>query len=198
MRFTRSSQTRKTDLLLALLRQAGSGQVLVFTRTKHRAKKLADAAWTAPGFAPLPCRGTCRRTGARRPWTASAAGGCRCWSRRISPRAGSMFLRSSHVINYDMPDTADAYTHRIGRTGRMAKLGTALSLVTQDDLPMIRTIERLLGSPLERRNMAGFETSANLLERPAPATPRQQPNQRQQQQQRRPAPNRQRSYASSR
>ena len=104
----------------------------------------------------------------------------------------------THVINYDMPDTAEAYTHRIGRTGRMANLGTAFSLVTQEDIPMIRTIEHLLGSSLERRNMTGFETSANLLERPAPATPRQQPNQRQQQQQRRPAPNRQRSYASSR
>ena len=65
--------------------------------------------------------------------------------------------RISHVINYDMPDTAIAYTHRIGRTGRMAKKGTALTLVTQDDLPMVRTIERLLGRSLERRNLAGFD-----------------------------------------
>jgi ATP-dependent RNA helicase RhlE len=64
----------------------------------------------------------------------------------------------SHVINFDMPDTADAYTHRIGRTGRMANHGTALSLVTQDDLPMIRTIERLLGRTLERRKQAGLES----------------------------------------
>jgi ATP-dependent RNA helicase RhlE len=62
----------------------------------------------------------------------------------------------SHVINYDMPDTADAYTHRIGRTGRMTRLGTALSLVTPDDLQIIRTIERLLGSTLERRQVARF------------------------------------------
>jgi ATP-dependent RNA helicase RhlE len=67
-------------------------------------------------------------------------------------------LRVSHVINYDMPDTAIAYTHRIGRTGRMDNLGTALSLVTQDDLPMVRTIERLLGRNLERRRLVGFET----------------------------------------
>jgi ATP-dependent RNA helicase RhlE len=62
------------------------------------------------------------------------------------------------VINYDMPDTAIAYTHRIGRTGRMAKQGTALTLATQDNLPMIRTIERLLGYSLERRSLAGFDT----------------------------------------
>ena len=57
----------------------------------------------------------------------------------------------SHVINYDVPDTADAYTHRTGRTGRMERLGTALSLVTLEDLPMVRTIERLMGQTLERR-----------------------------------------------
>jgi ATP-dependent RNA helicase RhlE len=63
----------------------------------------------------------------------------------------------SHVINFDMPDTADAYTHRIGRTGRMARLGTALSFVTQDDLAMVRTIERQLGRTLERRRQVGFD-----------------------------------------
>ena len=78
-------------------------------------------------------------------------------------------LEISHVINYDLPDTADAYTHRIGRTGRMARTGQALSLVTQDDLPMMRTIERLLGQSIERRQLPGFEFS--LVERP-PAPPR--------------------------
>jgi ATP-dependent RNA helicase RhlE len=63
-----------------------------------------------------------------------------------------------------MPDTGDAYTHRIGRTGRMAQRGTALSLATQEDLPMIRTIENVLGRALERRKAAGFESSAALIE----------------------------------
>jgi ATP-dependent RNA helicase RhlE len=84
-----------------------------------------------------------------------------------------------------MPDTADAYTHRIGRTGRMAREGTALTLVTQSDVPMLRTIERLLGYDLERRQVAGFEhelktpilpgrgVSPRTGSRPsAPATPR--------------------------
>jgi ATP-dependent RNA helicase RhlE len=62
----------------------------------------------------------------------------------------------SHVINFDMPDTAVAYTHRIGRTGRMSKLGTALSFATREDLPMVRSIEQLLGRSLERRKLAGF------------------------------------------
>jgi ATP-dependent RNA helicase RhlE len=53
-----------------------------------------------------------------------------------------------------MPDTAEAYIHRIGRTGRMAHRGTALSFASQDDQPMIRVIERLLGHQLERRKLA--------------------------------------------
>ncbi|RPH74839.1 ATP-dependent helicase, partial [bacterium] len=61
----------------------------------------------------------------------------------------------SHVINYDLPDTADAYLHRIGRTGRMEHRGTALSLTTQEDQPMVRTIERLLGYSLERKKLTG-------------------------------------------
>jgi ATP-dependent RNA helicase RhlE len=65
--------------------------------------------------------------------------------------------RISHVINYDLPDTAVAYTHRIGRTGRMAELGTALSFATQEDLPMVRTIERLLGRSLEPSKLVGVD-----------------------------------------
>ena len=65
----------------------------------------------------------------------------------------------SHVINYDMPDTAEAYTHRIGRTGRMTKRGVALSLVTQDDQSMVRTIERLIGKPFEKRKAEANRTA---------------------------------------
>ena len=66
-------------------------------------------------------------------------------------------MEISHVINYDVPDTADAYTHRTGRTGRMTQSGTAFSLVTQDDLAMVHAIERTLGKALERRRVNGFE-----------------------------------------
>ena len=67
-------------------------------------------------------------------------------------------MEVSHVINYDVPDTADAYTHRTGRTGRMEQTGKAFSLVTQDDLSIVHSIERTLGKGLERRRVDGFET----------------------------------------
>jgi len=65
----------------------------------------------------------------------------------------------SHVINYDMPDTAEAYTHRIGRTGRAARNGDAYTLTTAEDAAMVRTIERLLKTPLERRTLPEFDYS---------------------------------------
>jgi ATP-dependent RNA helicase RhlE len=63
----------------------------------------------------------------------------------------------SHVINYDMPDTADAYIHRIGRTGRAQRTGDAYTLVTHEDNDMIRILERIMGSPLERKTIENFD-----------------------------------------
>ncbi|HHT9108798.1 MAG TPA: helicase-related protein, partial [Candidatus Wunengus sp. YC64] len=63
----------------------------------------------------------------------------------------------SHVINFDMPDTVDAYTHRIGRTGRAAKTGDAFTLTTQNDNAMVRAIENTLGMKLERRRLEDFD-----------------------------------------
>ena len=75
----------------------------------------------------------------------------------------------THVINYDIPDTAEAYTHRTGRTGRMERLGMAITFVTEDDLEMVRTIERLMGQTLERRKLEGFEVNFMTTIRHNPA-----------------------------
>jgi ATP-dependent RNA helicase RhlE len=65
----------------------------------------------------------------------------------------------SHVINYDMPDTTDAYIHRIGRTGRAERTGDAFTLVAPDDEDMVRTLEKIMGHKLERRKVEGFDYS---------------------------------------
>jgi ATP-dependent RNA helicase RhlE len=67
--------------------------------------------------------------------------------------------RISHVINYDMPNTTDAYTHRIGRTGRAAKTGDAYTLISEEDATMVRSIERALGKKVERRIVKDFDYS---------------------------------------
>jgi ATP-dependent RNA helicase RhlE len=70
-------------------------------------------------------------------------------------------LSISHVINYDMPDTTDAYTHRIGRTGRAKQTGEAYTLVTSEDTDAVRSVERVLGYKLERRTVPGFDYTAS-------------------------------------
>ena len=62
----------------------------------------------------------------------------------------------SHVINFDMPDTPDAYTHRIGRTGRAHRTGHAFTFTSQADEAMVREIEKVLGACMERRQLPGF------------------------------------------
>ena len=149
-------QTRKAELLLELLRKSGNGQILVFTRTKHRAKKLADQLVKA-GLPATSLQGNLSQNRRQEAMNNFRTGRVKVLVATDIASRGIDVSQISHVINYDMPDTADAYTHRIGRTGRMARQGTALTLVTQEDLPMVRTIERLLGRSLEKRKLAGFD-----------------------------------------
>jgi ATP-dependent RNA helicase RhlE len=68
----------------------------------------------------------------------------------------------SHVINFDMPDTVDAYTHRIGRTGRIGRSGEAFTFAIRGDSMMVRQIEKTLGTRLERRRLPDFEYSGGF------------------------------------
>ncbi len=151
-----AEQTQKTERLLEILRMAGSQRVLVFTRTKHRAKKLAEQLSKA-GLSATSLQGNLSQTRRQAALDSFRSGQVRVMVATDIAARGIDVTQISHVVNYDMPDTADAYTHRIGRTGRMTQRGMALSLVTPDDRQMVRTIERLLGHPLERQKNAGPE-----------------------------------------
>ena len=158
-------QNHKTDLLLKLLYEAGSGQILVFTKTKHRAKKLADQLSKA-GFAATDLQGNLSQARRQQAMDGFRKGHVQVMVATDIAARGIDVSEITHVINYDMPDTGDAYTHRIGRTGRMAQRGTALSLATPADLPMIHTIEGVLGGALERRKADGFAGGSFLSEKP--------------------------------
>jgi ATP-dependent RNA helicase RhlE len=69
----------------------------------------------------------------------------------------------SHVVNYDIPDTAEAYIHRIGRTGRADHKGQAYNLVTREDKLILRAIDRMLGALVERRTLADFDYGSSIL-----------------------------------
>jgi ATP-dependent RNA helicase RhlE len=148
----------KTPLLLALLKQTETESVLIFTRTKFRAQKLSEQIQRA-GFKVTSLHSN-RTQGQRQ----SALKGFRAGHHQIMVAtdiaARGLDVESiSHVVNFDMPDTADAYIHRIGRTGRAERAGDAFTLVTPDDNDMIRTLERIMGSPLERINLPDFDYS---------------------------------------
>jgi ATP-dependent RNA helicase RhlE len=148
--------TRKTELLLAILQRSGNGKVLVFTRTKHRAKKVA-VHLAKSGMNATSLQGNLSQNRRREAMDNFRSGKVKVLVATDIAARGIDVAQISHVINFDMPDTAVAYTHRIGRTGRMTESGIALTLATQEDMPMIKAIERLLGHSLERQNLAGFQ-----------------------------------------
>jgi len=162
-------QTRKTELLMALLGQTGEGQVLIFTRTKHRAKRLAEVL-VKSGHAATSLQGNLSQNRRKEAMDGFRSGHHQIMVATDIAARGIDVSQITHVINFDLPDTAEAYTHRIGRTGRMTRLGTAYSLVTHEDQIMVRTIERLLGQPLERRQMAGIDLSPAAAADPVPPT----------------------------
>ncbi len=147
-------QTEKVNVLMGLLRKAGRERVLVFTRTKYRAKKLALQLVKA-GLPATSLQGNLSQNQRQRAMDSFRTGRVNILVATDIAARGIDVSQISHVINFDLPDTADIYIHRIGRTGRMQHLGTALSLVTQDDQPMVKVIERLLGYRLERRQLHG-------------------------------------------
>ncbi len=146
----------KGPLLIKLLQQTKADSVLIFTRTKYRAQKLAYQVERA-GLKVTSLHGD-RTQGQRQ----AALKGFRNGSHQIMVAtdiaARGLDVESiSHVINFDMPDTADAYIHRIGRTGRAERSGDAFTLVTPEDNDMIRTLERIMGQPLVRKTFDDFD-----------------------------------------
>ena len=155
-------QHLKTLLLLGLLRQTGTGSVLVFTRTKQRAKRVAAQLLMA-GYRSASLQGNLSQNRRQAALNGFRTGDYQILVATDIAARGIDVSSISHVINYDMPDTTDAYTHRIGRTGRASRTGDAFTFVTQEDEIMVRSIERVLGEKVERRLLEGFD-----YEKPAP------------------------------
>ncbi len=154
----------KTALLLELLSHTDTDSVLVFTRTKHRAKRLGEHL-KREGYHAASLQGNLTQNKRQAALDGFRSGKFQVLVATDIAARGIDVSSISHVVNYDMPDTAEAYTHRIGRTGRAAKTGDAFTLVTAEDTDMVRTIERLLGAPLERRTLPGFNYKAPAPQR---------------------------------
>jgi len=145
----------KKALLLAMLDQMAIGRTLVFTRTKHRAKNLArDLVKRNHRAAAL--QGNMSQNQRQRALDGFRSGKHDILVATDVAARGIDVNDITHVINFDMPDTVDAYTHRIGRTGRVEKAGEAFTFVERDDEDLVRQVEKLLGHRIERQYLEGF------------------------------------------
>ena len=167
---------RKKDLLYHLLAKTPSQRVLIFTRTKYRARSLA-VSLDKKGFRASALQGNMSQNARQ-----AAIGGFRngkfdvLVATDIASR-GIDISEISHVINFDIPDTVDAYIHRIGRTGRVERSGEAFTIAVVDDAPMVREIEKVLSEPIERRKLEGFDYAGFEPERQFTGAPRRQSQQ---------------------
>ncbi|MBI2859609.1 MAG: DEAD/DEAH box helicase [Chloroflexi bacterium] len=164
------SHDKKTALLKELLRKTQTQSVLVFTRTKSRASSIAQQL-ARSGFNAAALQGDMPQPKRQATIQAFRRGTLKILVATDIAARGIDISQISHVINFDMPDTVDAYTHRIGRTGRLDRTGEAYTFVTIDDRDLVRSLERVLKAPIERRSLPGFEGMEAAFDAPRPQAP---------------------------
>ena len=145
----------KRKLLLALLRQTATGKVLIFTRTKHRARTLARELETH-NYRVTQLQGNLSQNRRQSAMEGFREGKYDLLVATDIAAHGIDVSEVSHVMNFDIPNTVDAYTHRIGRTGRALHTGEAFTLATPEDAYVVGAVERTLKIRIERRALAGF------------------------------------------
>ena len=145
----------KTELVLELLKRSTTESVLIFTRTKSGAELLGRELKKA-GLDVNILQGDMPQVKRKQALDGFRSGKAQILVATDIAARGLDISKVSHVINYDMPPTVDDYTHRIGRTGRAAKTGEAFTLVTHEDLLMVRGIEKVLGEEVEIRMLDDF------------------------------------------
>jgi len=164
------SMAAKIPALVHLLKDAALESVLVFSRTKHGADKIARKL-EAAGIRTATLHSN--RTQGQRLLALKRfkSGDVRCLVATDIAARGIDVDGISHVINYDFPPQPEDYVHRIGRTGRAHAIGDAISFVTHDDADNLRRLERFLGRGIARKTLEGFVNSMPHPALPAASAP---------------------------
>ncbi|MBE0635806.1 DEAD/DEAH box helicase [Candidatus Bipolaricaulota bacterium] len=149
-------EDRRKELLAAMLQRTATGRVLIFTRTKHRASSLA-IYMQKNGHRAAALQGNMSQSQRQEAINGFRKGKIDVLVATDIAARGIDVSQISHVVNFDMPDTMDAYTHRIGRTGRIGSSGEAFTFAIRGDGLMVKQIEKTLGTRLERRRLPEFE-----------------------------------------
>jgi len=142
----------KPEMLMTLLHQRKTEATLVFTRTKHMATKLAKRL-NGAGLRARDLQGNMSQNNRRKVLQGFKQGSFNILVATDIASRGIDVTRIAHVINFDMPDSAEAYTHRIGRTGRAERSGEASTFVEPKDFRLIKTIERAQDRTLQRKSL---------------------------------------------
>ena len=159
------ASSRKMNLLLHVLETEPVESVIVFSRTKHRADKISRTL-DKRGFSSTAIHSNRSQNQRQRALAGFKNGKFQVLVATDIAARGIDVDSISHVINYDTPNVAEDYIHRIGRTGRAETTGDAITFVSPDEEAHLRTIERHTGTRMARKVYAGFESDA-ISDRPA-------------------------------
>ncbi|MBD1925447.1 DEAD/DEAH box helicase [Trichocoleus sp. FACHB-90] len=150
---------RKRELLSHMIGFHNWKQVLVFTRTKHGANRLAEQL-AQDGLKSTAIHGNKSQAARTRALQDFKQGKVRVLVATDVASRGLDIDQLPHVVNFELPNVPEDYVHRIGRTGRAGNEGRAISLVSEDEYPFLKDIERLLNKPLVKTVVPGYEPSA--------------------------------------
>ncbi|SDJ84005.1 DEAD/DEAH box helicase [Billgrantia gudaonensis] len=161
----RVDRERKRDLLAHLITHHQWYQVLVFTRTKHGANRLAEQL-SKQDIPAMAIHGNKSQSARTRALSSFKSGELQVLVATDIAARGLDISELPHVVNFELPNVAEDYVHRIGRTGRAGSDGQAVSLVCVDEHGLLKGIERLIKRDLEKRIEPGFEPDPNAKPEP--------------------------------
>ena len=156
---------RKKELLLHLVNKNNWKQVLVFTRTKHGANKLSEAL-VKDGITSAAIHGNKSQGARTKALDDFKAGNVRVLVATDIAARGIDIDNLPHVINFELPNIAEDYVHRIGRTGRAGNTGEAISLVCIDEHDYLWGIEKLIKQKIRKIETIGFKVDPNIKAEP--------------------------------
>ena len=160
-------RVRKSELLSFIIGSRNWQQVLVFTRTKHGANRLTKHL-QKDGLTAAAIHGNKSQGARTRALAAFKAGDIRILVATDIAARGLDIDLLPHVVNFELPNVAEDYVHRIGRTGRAGNEGQAISLVCVDEKALLQAIERLLKRDIHKETIPGYEPDPSILPEPIP------------------------------
>jgi ATP-dependent RNA helicase RhlE len=156
-----ADQKQKTAILIKLIKDNNWKQALVFSRTKHGANKITKKL-IDKGISAAAIHGNKSQGARTRALTNFKDGNVRILVATDIAARGIDIVQLPQVVNFDLPQVAEDYIHRIGRTGRAGESGQAISLVSYDEYELLKSIEKLLKSLIERKELEGYQPTIKL------------------------------------